>query len=130
MKADPRDVLTGTYYMDGDVAMAHGALAAGCKFLGGYPITPSTETAEAFASIAPQAGARFIQMEDELGSIASVLGASWAGVKAMTITSGPGYSLMMETIGLGAAIEYLQSLDLRAPPRPHVLDLVRAGKRA
>ena len=105
MKANPRDVLTGTYYMDGDVAMAHGALAAGCKFLGGYPITPSTEAAEAFASIAPQAGARFIQMEDELGSIASVLGASWAGVKAMTITSGPGYSLMMETIGLGAAME-------------------------
>jgi len=105
LKANPRDVLTGTYYIDGDVAMAHGALAAGCKFLGGYPIKPSTETAEAFAQIAPQAGARFIQMEDELGSIASVLGASWAGQKAMTITSGPGYSLMMENIGLGAAME-------------------------
>lgn len=105
MKADPRDVFTGTYYIDGDVAMAYGALAAGCKFLGGYPITPSTEAAEAFARIAPRAGARFIQMEDELGSIASVLGASWAGQKAMTITSGPGYSLMMENISLGAAME-------------------------
>jgi len=105
LKADPRDVLTGTYYIDGDVAIAYGALAAGCKFLGGYPITPSTEAAEAFAKVAPQAGARFIQMEDELGSIASVLGASWAGQKAMTITSGPGYSLMMENIGLGAAME-------------------------
>jgi 2-oxoglutarate ferredoxin oxidoreductase subunit alpha len=105
LKADPQDVLKGTYYIDGDVAMAYGALAAGCKFLGGYPITPSTEAAEAFARIAPRAGARFIQMEDELGSIASVLGASWAGQKAMTITSGPGYSLMMENIGLGAAME-------------------------
>jgi 2-oxoglutarate ferredoxin oxidoreductase subunit alpha len=105
LKANPQDVLTGTYYIDGDVAMAYGALAAGCKFLGGYPITPSTEAAEAFAVIAPKAGARFIQMEDELGSIMSVLGASWAGQKAMTITSGPGYSLMMESIGFGAAIE-------------------------
>ena len=105
MKANPKDVLTGTYYIDGDVAIAFGALAAGCKFLGGYPITPSTEAAEAFAVRAPQVGARFIQMEDELGSIASVLGASWAGQKSMTITSGPGYSLMMENIGLGAAME-------------------------
>ena len=105
MKANPRDVFTGTYYIDGDVAAAYGALAAGCKFLGGYPITPSTEAAEAFAKKAPYVGAQFIQMEDELGSIASVLGASWAGKKSMTITSGPGYSLMMENIGLGAAME-------------------------
>ncbi len=105
MKADPRDVLTGTYYIDGDIAIAYGALAAGCKFLGGYPITPSTAAAEAFARKAPQVGARFIQIEDELGAIASVLGASWAGQKSMTITSGPGYSLMMENIGLGAATE-------------------------
>ncbi|MFO7889062.1 MAG: 2-oxoacid:acceptor oxidoreductase subunit alpha [bacterium] len=105
MKANPKDVFTGTYYIDGDVAAAYGALAAGCKFLGGYPITPSTEAAEAFARKAPYVGAQFIQMEDELGSIASVLGASWAGKKAMTITSGPGYSLMMENIGLGAAME-------------------------
>jgi len=105
VKANPRDVFTGTYYIDGDVAAAYGALAAGCKFLGGYPITPSTEAAEAFARKAPFVGAQFIQMEDELGSIASVLGASWAGKKSMTITSGPGYSLMMENIGLGAAME-------------------------
>jgi len=87
------------------VACAYGAVAAGCKYLAGYPITPSTEAAEAFAVKAPYVGAQFIQMEDELGSIASVLGASWAGKKAMTITSGPGFSLMMETIGLGAATE-------------------------
>jgi 2-oxoglutarate ferredoxin oxidoreductase subunit alpha len=105
LKANPRDVLTGTHYIDGDVAAAYGALAAGCKFLGGYPITPSTEAAEAFAARAPYVGAQFIQMEDELGSIASVLGASWAGKKSMTITSGPGYSLMMENIGLGAVME-------------------------
>ncbi len=105
MKADPRSVLTGVYYIDGDVAAGWGALAAGCKFVAGYPITPSTEAAEAFVRAAPKAGAIFIQMEDELGSIAAVLGAAWAGAKAMTITSGPGYSLMMETIGYGAMLE-------------------------
>ncbi|HID94197.1 MAG TPA: 2-oxoacid:acceptor oxidoreductase subunit alpha [bacterium (Candidatus Stahlbacteria)] len=105
MKADPRDVRTGTFYIDGDVASAEGAIAAGCKFVAGYPITPSTEAAEAFARRAPQVDAIFIQMEDELGSISAVIGASWAGKKAMTITSGPGFSLMMETIGLGAMLE-------------------------
>lgn len=105
MKANPKDVRTGVFYIDGDVAAAEGAIAAGCKFLGGYPITPSTEAAEAFARRAPQVGAMFIQMEDELGSISTVMGASAAGKKAMTITSGPGYSLMMETIGLGAMLE-------------------------
>ncbi len=105
LKANPKDVRTGVFYIDGDVAAAEGALAAGCKFLGGYPITPSTEAAEAFAKRAPQVGAIFIQMEDELGSISSVMGASLSGRKAMTITSGPGFSLMMETIGLGAMLE-------------------------
>ncbi len=105
MKADPKNVKTGIYCMDGDVAAGYGALAAGCGFIAGYPITPSTEAAEAFAKIAPTAGALFIQMEDELASIAAIMGAVWAGVKAMTITSGPGFSLMMETIGLGAMIE-------------------------
>jgi len=104
-KANPRDVFTGAYYIDGDVATAYGAIAAGCKFVGGYPITPSTEAAEAFVRRAPYADALFVQMEDELASIETVLGASWAGKKAMTITSGPGYSLMMEGIGFGAAIE-------------------------
>ncbi len=91
--------------MDGDVAAAEGAIAAGCKFLGGYPITPSTEAAEAFAKRAPHVGAIFIQMEDELGSISAVMGAALSGQKAMTITSGPGFSLMMETIGFGAMLE-------------------------
>lgn len=105
MKANPKDVLTGVYYIDGDVASGYGALAAGCRFIAGYPITPSTEAAEAYGRIAPKAGAMFLQMEDELASISAVVGAVWAGVKAMTITSGPGYSLMMETIGYGAALE-------------------------
>jgi 2-oxoglutarate ferredoxin oxidoreductase subunit alpha len=105
MKADPRDVKTGTYCIDGDVASGYGALAAGCKFIAGYPITPSTEAAEAFARVAPSAGAMFLQMEDELASISAVVGGSWGGVKAMTITSGPGYSLMMEAIGFGAMLE-------------------------
>lgn len=105
MKADPRGVLTGTYYIDGDVASGYGALAAGCRFIAGYPITPSTEAAEAFARVAPRAGAIFIQMEDELASMAAVVGGAWAGVKTMTITSGPGYSLMQENIGFGASLE-------------------------
>lgn len=105
MKADPKDVLTGVYYIDGDVAAGWGALAAGCKFIAGYPITPSTEAAEAFAQVAYKGGALFIQMEDELASISAVLGAVWGGAKSMTITSGPGYSLMMEAIGFGAMIE-------------------------
>jgi len=105
LKANSEDVFTGAYYIDGDVAAAYGAAAAGCKFLAGYPITPSTEAAEAFAKLVPRIGAMFVQMEDELGSIAAVIGAAWAGKKAMTITSGPGFSLMMEGIGLGAAIE-------------------------
>ena len=105
MKADPKGVLTGAHYMDGDHACAEGALAAGCRFFAGYPITPSTEVAERFARRCPQVGAMFIQMEDELGSLAAVLGAAWAGVKAMTVTSGPGFSLMMEHVGLGAMLE-------------------------
>jgi len=105
MKADPRGVLTGVYYIDGDVASGYGALAAGCRFIAGYPITPSTEAAEAFARVAPRAGAIFIQMEDELASMAAIVGGAWAGVKTMTITSGPGYSLMQENIGFGASLE-------------------------
>lgn len=105
MKADPKDVLTGVYYIDGDVSSGWGALAAGCKFIAGYPITPSTEAAEAFAQVAYKGNALFIQMEDELASISAVLGAVWGGTKSMTITSGPGYSLMMEAIGFGAMLE-------------------------
>ena len=105
MKADPAGVLTGAHYLDGDKACAEGALAAGCRFFAGYPITPSTEVAERVAERFPFIGGMFIQMEDELGSIAAVLGGAWAGKKSMTVTSGPGFSLMMENIGLGVMLE-------------------------
>ncbi len=105
VKAAPNGVLTGSHYLDGDFALAEGALAAGCRFFAGYPITPSTETAERFAARIPMVGGVFIQMEDELGSIAALIGASWAGKKAMTVTSGPGFSLMMENIGLACMME-------------------------
>lgn len=98
-------VLTGQHFMNGDVACAEGALAAGCSFFAGYPITPSTEVAERLAQRLPQVGGVYIQMEDELASIAAVLGASWAGAKAMTATSGPGFSLMMENVGLAVMTE-------------------------
>ena len=91
--------------MDGDHALAEGALAAGCRFFAGYPITPSTETAERFAERAPEVGALFIQMEDELASIAALIGGAWGGQKVMTVTCGPGFSLMMENIGLAAMTE-------------------------
>ncbi len=104
-KADPKGVLTGAHYMDGDHALAEGALAGGCRFFAGYPITPSTETAERFSSRIPHVGGVFIQMEDELASIAALIGASWGGKKPMTVTSGPGFSLMMENLGLAAMME-------------------------
>ena len=106
MKADPRGVLTGSHYIDGDFACCEGALAAGCRFIAGYPITPSTEVVERFARRAPLVdGALFIQMEDELAASIAIQGAAWAGKKAMTVTSGPGFSLMMEHIGLAAMTE-------------------------
>jgi len=105
VKADPKGVLTGAHYMDGDYALAEGGLAAGCRFFAGYPITPSTETAERFSARIPTVGGVFIQMEDELGSIAALIGASWGGKKPMTVTSGPGFSLMMENIGLACMHE-------------------------
>ena len=105
VQADPKGVLTGAHYFDGDYAIAEGALAAGCRFFAGYPITPSTETAERFVERIPFVGGIFIQMEDELASIAALIGASWAGKKAITVTSGPGFSLMMENIGLACMME-------------------------
>jgi 2-oxoglutarate/2-oxoacid ferredoxin oxidoreductase subunit alpha len=99
------EVLTGKHFMNGDIACAEGALAAGCTFFGGYPITPSTEVAERMARRLPEVGGVFIQMEDELASIASILGASSAGSRSMTATSGPGFSLMMENLGLGIMTE-------------------------
>ena len=105
MKADPKGVLTGSHYMDGDHACCEGALAAGCRFVAGYPITPSTEVVERFSRRIPLVGGIFIQMEDELASSIALQGAVWAGKKAMTVTSGPGFSLMMEHIGLAAMTE-------------------------
>jgi 2-oxoglutarate ferredoxin oxidoreductase subunit alpha len=106
VKADPTGVLTGAHYIDGDHACCEGALAAGCRFVAGYPITPSTEVVERFSRRAPLVpGALFIQMEDEIASSIAIQGAVWAGKKAMTVTSGPGFSLMMEHIGLAAMSE-------------------------
>jgi 2-oxoglutarate/2-oxoacid ferredoxin oxidoreductase subunit alpha len=85
--------------MQGNEACAQGALASGLTFFAGYPITPSTEIAELFARTLPKYGGKFIQMEDEIASIAAVIGASLAGAKAMTATSGPGFSLMQENVG-------------------------------
>jgi len=91
--------------LTGNEACARGALAAGCRFFAGYPITPSTEIAEYLARELPKVGGKFIQMEDEIASIAAVLGASMGGAKAMTATSGPGFSLMQENIGYAAMAE-------------------------
>jgi 2-oxoglutarate ferredoxin oxidoreductase subunit alpha len=105
VKADPAGVLTGAHYLDGDFACGEGAMAAGCRFVAGYPITPSTEVVERISRRFPMMGGTFIQMEDELASMAAVVGASWTGTKSMTVTSGPGFSLMMENIGLAAMME-------------------------
>lgn len=105
MTADPQGVLTGVHFIDGDHAACEGALAAGCRFVAGYPITPSTEVVERFAARIPLVGGVFVQMEDELAASIAVQGAVWGGVKAMTVTSGPGLSLMMEHLGLAAFTE-------------------------
>src|SRR3989304_1734888 len=103
--ATPGSVLTGALFLDGDQACCEGALAAGANFAAGYPITPSTEIVERFAARIPTVGGLFIQMEDELASSIAILGAAWAGPKVFTVTSGPGFSLMMEHIGLAAMTE-------------------------
>lgn len=95
----------GEFFMNGDEACAEGAISAGCRFFAGYPITPATEVAETMSKRLPQVGGVYIQMEDEIASMNAVLGASWAGVKSMTSTSGPGFSLMMENLGLGIILE-------------------------
>ena len=91
--------------MQGNEAVAEGALAAGVRFFGGYPITPSTEIAEGMAKLLPTVGGKFIQMEDEIASMGVVLGASLAGKKSLTASSGPGISLKQELIGYAAAAE-------------------------
>ncbi|MEM2465721.1 MAG: 2-oxoacid:acceptor oxidoreductase subunit alpha [Candidatus Bathyarchaeia archaeon] len=100
-----KTILTGVHFMSGNMACAEGAIAAGCRFFAGYPITPATEIAEHLAVRMPKVGGIYIQMEDEIASIAAVIGASYTGLKAMTATSGPGFSLMQENIGLAAMTE-------------------------
>jgi len=100
-----RDVLGGEYFTQGDIACAEGAIAAGCRFFAGYPITPATEVAEHMARRLPEVGGVYLQMEDEIGSVAAIIGASYGGVKSMTATSGPGFSLMQENIGLAVMTE-------------------------
>jgi 2-oxoglutarate/2-oxoacid ferredoxin oxidoreductase subunit alpha len=105
LKADPIGVLTGAHFLDGDHACCEGAISAGCRFVAGYPITPSTEVVERIASRFPIIGGLFVQMEDEIASSIAIQGAVWAGAKSMTVTSGPGFSLMMEHIGLAVMLE-------------------------
>ena len=95
----------GSYYFSGAEAIAEGAIAAGCGYYAGYPITPTTETLERISIRFREVGSVFMQMEDEIASICSCIGASWAGAKAMTVTSGPGFSLMQEGIGYAVMTE-------------------------
>ncbi len=106
MDNDKSPILTGKYFMNGDTAVAEGGIAAGCRFFAGYPITPATEVAERMAErLHLIKDGVFIQMEDEIASMNAILGASWGGMKTMTSTSGPGFSLMMENLGLGIMME-------------------------
>ena len=98
-------VKPGTYFWSGNEACVEAAIIAGCRFFAGYPISPSNEIPERLSERLPQVDGIFMQMEDELASIGAVMGASWAGKKAMTATSGPGFSLMQETIGWGFMTE-------------------------
>src|SRR5512136_575569 len=91
--------------MQGNDAIGWGAIAAGCRFYAGYPITPSTEVAEILSRELPKVGGKFIQMEDEIASMAAIIGARIGGLKSMTATSGPGFSLMQENIGYAAMAE-------------------------
>jgi 2-oxoglutarate ferredoxin oxidoreductase subunit alpha len=105
IEEENRFLKPGKHLMMGNEAMSEGAITAGLKFFGGYPITPSTEVIEHLAKRLPEVGGCCMQMEDELASINSVIGASLVGVKAMTATSGPGLSLMAETISMAANLE-------------------------
>jgi 2-oxoglutarate ferredoxin oxidoreductase subunit alpha len=109
--ADPMNFITEgqtmseSLFLQGNEACALGAIRAGLKFYGGYPITPSSEVAEVCSVELPKVGGRFIQMEDEIASIATIIGASLAGAKSMTATSGPGFSLMQEALGYAIMAE-------------------------
>ena len=98
-------VVPGEFFLQGNEACVQGALASGAKFFAGYPITPSTEIAEGLAHELRNVGGVFLQMEDEIACISAIIGASWSGVKSMTATSGPGFSLMQEAIGYAAMTE-------------------------
>lgn len=102
---DSTSILTGEHFWQGDIAIAEGAIAADCRFFAGYPITPASEIAERMALRLPFIAGVYVQMEDELASMAAILGGSWAGVKSMTATSGPGLCLMLENFGLGLMTE-------------------------
>ena len=106
-------VISGDHFMLGDHACAEGALAGGLDFYAGYPITPSTEIMEHPAERLPAVGGTFVQMEDEIASVAAIIGASAAGARVMTATSGPGFSLMMENIGLAAMFARCRYLETR-----------------
>jgi 2-oxoglutarate ferredoxin oxidoreductase subunit alpha len=103
--SDGKRVLTGTHFEIGNWACAEGAIAAGCTYVAGYPITPASEVANRLAERIPQVGGIFLQTEDEISAICSAIGASWTGCKSMTATSGPGISLMQENIGFAVATE-------------------------
>lgn len=96
---------SGEYFLQGNEACAEGAMTAGVRFFAGYPITPSTEVAEGLSHRLTGKNGVFIQMEDEIACISAIIGASWGGVKAMTATSGPGFSLMQEAVGYAAMTE-------------------------
>lgn len=93
------------YFIQGNEACARGAIKAGCRFFAGYPITPSTEIAEDMALLLPREAGTFVQMEDEIAALGAVIGGVWAGMKGMTATSGPGFSLMQEHIGYAVMTE-------------------------
>ena len=102
---DSKTTKANEVVLQGNEACAKGALYAGCRFFAGYPITPSTEIIEMMSEEMQKAGGAFIQMEDEIGSACAIIGARWGGKKAMTATSGPGYTLMQEAIGFAAVTE-------------------------
>jgi 2-oxoglutarate ferredoxin oxidoreductase subunit alpha len=96
---------TSVKFWQGNEACAEGAIIAGCRFFAGYPITPASEIAEVMALKLPKVGGTYLQMEDEIGAIAAVIGSSWGGALSMTATSGPGFSLMQENIGYAVMTE-------------------------
>jgi 2-oxoglutarate ferredoxin oxidoreductase subunit alpha len=134
MKANSKEVMTGNYLLTGSQACVDGALAAGCRFFSGYPIQPATEIIQRFLTRAPEVDATFVQMEDEISALATLLGAVWTGKKGMTATSGPGFSLMMEHLGLGVMLEtpcvivnvQRAGLSTGIPDRPGQGDMMQA----